>query len=80
MRVFVETMKTSSEDIAMAESELERKRNEREQKLRKLLERVEQMPRSLQLAIQGELNQLVNQDPSRFIKQLISKENVEGVS
>ena len=53
----------------MHESEEERLRAEKEANLRKILERVEQLPKSLQLAIQGELNMLA-QDPSKFLKAL----------
>ncbi len=53
----------------MHESEEDRLRSEKEAKLRKILERVEQLPKSLQLAIQGELN-LLTQDPSKFLKAL----------
>jgi hypothetical protein len=53
----------------MHESEEERLRAEKEAKMRKLLERVEQLPRSLQLAIQGELN-LLTSDPSKFLKAI----------
>ena len=53
MRVFSDIIKTSTsaEDAEMHESEEERLRAEKEAKMRKLLERVEQLPRSLQLAI-----------------------------
>ena len=42
---------------------------EREQRLRNLLKRVEELPLSLQLSIQGELNSLAN-DPSQFVRSL----------
>ena len=71
MRVFSDIIKTSTsaEDAEMHESEEERLRAEKEAKMRKLLERVEQLPRSLQLAIQGELN-LLTSDPSKFLKAI----------
>ena len=42
---------------------------EREQRLRNLLKRVEELPLSLQLSIQGEINSLAN-DPSQFVRSL----------
>jgi hypothetical protein len=49
MRVFSDIIKasTSAEDAQMHESEEDRLREEKEEKLRKLLERVEKLPRSL---------------------------------
>ena len=68
----------SSEDEEMVTSyEVEKRKIEieRQKKLKALLERVEKLPKSLQLSIQGELNNLAR-DPSIFIKNLEQKEEL----
>ncbi len=57
------------EMIAEYESQKKKQLAERENKLRDLLRRVELLPKSLQLAIQGELASL-NNDQAKFVQAL----------
>lgn len=57
------------------DKEREKMIKEKEEKLKSLLERIENLPRSLQLSIQGELNNLGN-DPLLMLKQLKVKEKL----
>lgn len=54
------------------EQNLEKQIKEREEKLKSLLERVESLPKSLQISIQGELS-TINNDPMMFVKMIREK-------
>ena len=64
-----ERTKEDTEMVESHESESKRMQVEREHRLSDILKRVEKLPISLQLSIQGELN-LLAKDPSAFLKGL----------
>lgn len=64
-----ERTKEDTEMVESHESESKRMQVEREHRLSDILKRVEKLPISLQLSIQGELN-LLTKDPSAFLKGL----------
>lgn len=64
------------EMVAAYEADKKKVRYERELKLRELLKRVEALPLSLQVSIQGELNNLTR-DPANFIGALHDEKAVK---